>query len=245
MPLFVISTLIQILLIVHVVRTGRDRIWIWVLLMLPMAGGLAYLVMELIPEWRGTIGGQRALRGVKQALNPAAQVRHQADAWEQSPNAENGRHYADALLASGRYEEALAIARQAARGFFADEPLLMLAQAQALFGLEKYTECVQTLDQLISNNPEFKSAEGHLLYARALEKNGQTEQALKEYQSVATYFPGAEARYRLGEALHNSGQQAASRDIFEQILKDARLAPAHFRKSQKSWLNKAKAALNN
>src|ERR1700730_13905326 len=35
---------------------------------------------------------------------------------------------------------------------------------------------------------------GHLLYARALEDSGRTEDALAEYQAVTTYYAGAEAR---------------------------------------------------
>lgn len=243
MPLFAISLLIQIVLIIHVLRTGRERMWIWILIALPMIGGLAYLVVELIPEWRRTIGGQRALRQVKASLNPGGAVRQWQMAWEQSPNADNARGYAGALIANQRFEEALTILHQVTSGFFKHEPNLLLLIAEARYSLEQYPQAIEALETLIAENPGFKSAQGHLLYARALEQNQQTNKALEEYRAVAHYFPGAEARYRLGLALKNAGQHQESITEFEQILKDARLAPAHFRKSQKLWLSQVKTEL--
>ena len=44
------------------------------------------------------------------------------------------------------------------------------------------------------------------LYARALEESGRTDEALYEYQAVANYYPGAEARVRYGLLLDKAGQ---------------------------------------
>ena len=37
MPLFILSILLQIALVVHIVRTGRNTTWIWIVVMLPLA----------------------------------------------------------------------------------------------------------------------------------------------------------------------------------------------------------------
>ncbi len=47
---FVLSLVIQALLIIHVIKTGRNTIWIWVLALLSYAGVIAYVAAELIPE---------------------------------------------------------------------------------------------------------------------------------------------------------------------------------------------------
>lgn len=236
MPFLVISTLVQVLLIIHVVRSGRDRIWIWVLIMLPMAGGLAYLAMELIPEWTQTMGGRRTIRQVKDTLDPGAAARQYGAAWEQSPNAENARQFAGALVAGKRYQEALEVLARATNGLFRHEPNLLLLRAQAQFGLERYAESVATLEALIEHNPGFKSAEGHLLYARALQEEQLLERAIEEYRQVAHYYPGVEARYRLCLALRAAGREVECQEEVRAIQRDAKLAPAHFRKSQKHWL---------
>jgi len=234
---------IQIVLIVHVLRTGRSRNWVLLLIFIPLLSAIAYLVLELLPEWSGSIRGQRARRGLAGTLNPGGRLRQLQLAWEQTPNADNARHLATALIAAGRFDEAAPVLDQALSGLFATEPNLMLLQAQLAFEQGEPARAVETLDRLQAANPDFRSAEGHLLLARALEAAGQMPRALDEYRAVSTYFPGVEARFRLALALRTAGQEAASRSEIEQILADARLAPGHFRRAQAGWLRQARAAL--
>ena len=50
MSLFVISIIVQDLLIVHCIKTGRNTLWIWVIALLSYAGIIAYVAVELVPE---------------------------------------------------------------------------------------------------------------------------------------------------------------------------------------------------
>lgn len=235
--------LIQLALIIHVLKTGRSRYWILILIFMPLIGGVAYLVIELLPELSGSIRGQRALRNVKQTLNPGADLRQSEAAWSQSPNVDNGRRYAQDLLDSGKTDEAEDIINQALKGLFATEPTLLLLKARLQFEKERTREAVQTLESLQKHNPDFRSAEGHLLYARALEAEDRIDDAIREYSAVSSYFPGVEARYRLAMCLEVAGKSTASRAEMESILNDAKLAPPHFHKSQKTWLDAIKREL--
>lgn len=234
---------IQILLVVHVLKTGRNRYWILILLFLPLLGGLAYLAVEILPELASGIRGQRARRTLAGVVNPGGQLRDLARSWERTPNADNARHYAAALLDAGRYDEAAKVLEQALSGLFATEPNLLLISARLAFERGEPGRAVATLDDLQSANPDFRSPEGHLLLAQALEADGQEQRALDEYRSVSTYFPGAEARYRYAMALESFGKADESREELRAILADARLAPAHFRKAQSHWLSLSRAAL--
>ena len=242
--LSILIWLIQLALIIHVLKTGRSRYWILMLFFMPMIGGLAYFVIELLPEFTSSISGQRAVRSVKQTLNPGADLRQHKAAWEQSPNVDNGRRYAESLMDAGKTAEAEEIIDQALRGLFATEPTLLLLKARLLFEKERTGETIKTLESLQAHNPEFRSAEGHLLYARALEAEGEISQAVKEYSAVSGYFPGVEARYRLAMCLEVAGNESASRAELESILNDAKLAPSHFRRSQKTWLDAVRRELN-
>ena len=234
---------IQILLVIHVLKTGRARYWVWLLLFIPLVGGIAYLVIEVLPGFTGSITGQRTLRGVRKAMNPGGDLRTHESAWRQSPNADNARRYARALLADGKPGEASAILERVLSGFFGTEPNLMLLKAEAEFMQHRAAGAVRILEELWDANPEFKSAEGHLLYAQALEAAGDLEKSLQEYRSVASYYPGAEARFRLGLALRNAGQDDDAIAEFEQMINDARLAPKHFQKSEKHWISSARRQL--
>lgn len=238
-----LTYLVQLLLIIHVLKTGRNRYWILILIMLPMIGGVAYLVIEILPEFTGGVTGQRALRTVRQTVNPGADLRRHADAWDQSPNADNARRYAEALLDAGKHDEAEQVLDTALSGFFSTEPSLLLLKARSRFESGAPEESVALLERLQEENPEFRSPEGHLLYARALEACERAPEALEAYRAVADYFPGVEARYRLVAALAAQGEAEQARSEAEQLLKDARLAPAHFRKSQKPWLDRTREQL--
>lgn len=242
-PLSIIIWLVQLILIIHVLKSGRSRYWIMVLLFMPLIGGAAYLLIELLPEFSSSITGQRAVRNVKQTLNPGADVRQHEAAWQQSPNVDNSRRYAKALLDAGKTDEAEDIINQALKGLFKTEPTLLLLKARLQFEKDRTAEAVDTLESLQEHNPDFRSAEGHLLYARSLEAQGRVEDAIQEYSAVSGYFPGVEARYRLALCLASDGQDNAATREFESILNDAKMAPPHFRKSQKQWLDAVKKEL--
>ncbi|MDX1381537.1 MAG: tetratricopeptide repeat protein, partial [Xanthomonadales bacterium] len=235
---------IQLLLIIHVLKTGRDRYWIWLLIFIPLLGGAAYLLIEVFPGLAGDLRVRRAARGVRRAVDPGSGVRPEAADWERSANAETGRRYAAALIDAGRPAEALDVLDQVLNGLFEHDPALLLLKARAEFALDRHGAAVTTLERLNQENPDLRSPEGHLLYARALEAEGKTQEAIDEYQAVADYYPGAEARYRLGEALRRAGRDQLAREVFQRLVKDGQHAPRHFQREQREWLNAARKALD-
>ena len=242
MPIYV-TYAVQLLLIIHVLKTGRNFYWILILLFLPVIGGIAYLVVEVLPELAGGVRGQRAMRGMKQLVDPGGDIRACERAWDQSPNAENGRRYAQALISADQLDEALHILERTRSGFFENDPTLLLLEAQARFLKKEWDKSLELIERLREENPDFNSADGHLLHARALEAAGSLAEAITEYREVTGYFPGAEARYRLAAALKAQGQTEDAKEEFEHILRDAQLGPAHFRRSQKPWIKASKDAL--
>jgi len=70
MPLFILSGIIQLALIVHALKTGRSTYWVGLILMVPVIGSLAYLLIEVAPEYQNSVGGQRATRKIQDAVNP-------------------------------------------------------------------------------------------------------------------------------------------------------------------------------
>lgn len=241
MPLYLIGHAVQILLIFHVLKTGRDRYWIWLLIFLPGGiGALVYIVMEILPEFSQGITGQRAVRNIKKAVNPGGDLRTAAQAYERSQNAGTARDYAQALIVSDRLDEAREILQRMMGGLYANDPELLELLATAQFEQKEYRECISTLDQMTEHNPEHNSPHGHLLYARALQAAGDMDDALKAYASVAAYYPGAEARVRWCEAMVANNDLEDAKQELEAIDRDARLAPKYFRRAEKHWLAKAR-----
>jgi len=243
MPLLIIPIIIQVLLIVHAVKTGRNQLWIWVLAFVPLAGAIAYVAVEILPELFRSRAAQRTARGLKKAIDPGAQLRRLESEVRVGSNVASRQRYAEELLRHERYDDAIAQYRDALSGLYEHDPNLMLGLAQAQFGKGDAGAARTTLDELIRLNPEFRSPAGHLLYARALESEGDVHKALEEYRVLAPSYPGAEASVRYAQLLHKQGQRAEAHKIVRELLEQARIAPGHYRRAQRVWLEAAQRLL--
>jgi hypothetical protein len=234
---------VQALLIVHVIKTGRNQIWIWVLALLSYAGIIAYVAAELIPELLNSRATKRTVRGMKKALDPEAQLRQLAQRAQIGGGVDARQRHAEELLRLGRHQEAVEEYRRTLQGLYEHDPNLMLGLARAQFGARQPAEARATLDALIRHNPDFRSADGHLLYARALEQEGETRRALDEYKTLAGYYPGAEATVRYARLLRKEGQGTPAAEALRALLAQAAVAPAHYRRTQEEWLKQAEREL--
>ena len=241
--LYVVGIAISLPLIVHCIKTGRNRGWIWLLLSLPLVGSAVYFCVEVLPDLGNSRAGRRAVRGLRDTLNPEGDLRRAENAVKISGNVASRQKYADELVRLGRAAEALPIYQTCLTGIFAEDPKVMLGYANAQFAAGEPAAARATLDELIRKSPDFKSADGHLLYARALEGEGNHEKALSEYAAIAEYFTGAEAGVRYAMLLKQVGQTSQARETLQALLERARYAPAHYRRAQRDWLDQAASEL--
>src|SRR5579863_70529 len=243
MLLLILSVLLQAGLIVHVIKTGRNQLWIWAPILLPLAGAVAYVVVEILPELVGSRTAQRTARGLKKAMDPTADLRRYEGESRVAGNVASRQRYAQELVRHERYDEAIAQYQQALTGLYQHDPNLMLGLAQAQFSKGDAPAARATLDELIASNPDFRSPAGHLLYARALEAEGNTAKALEEYSVVAPAYPGAEAAVRYAQLLQAQGRKAEAQKVARELLDQARISPAHYRRAQREWLDAAQRLL--
>ncbi len=240
MALLIVTWVVQLLLIVHVLRTGRPYYWVLILLIAPGIGAAAYLIAEMLPELQANYTARKTLRRVKRTLNPGGELRQRQLEHKLSGSVDAARHLAAELIENGRYSEAITHYRTALTGLYENDPDLMLGLATAQFGDGDAEGCRKTLDDLKEHNPDYRSADGHLLYARALEALDDLDGALEEYEALAGYYPGAEARVRYAQLLERMDKPELAGQEYAQLLAAAELAPKHFRKAQKKWLTEAK-----
>jgi len=245
-PAYVVSVLVSFGMIAHCIKTGRSRIWIYVLaftLPMPFIGSAVYACVEILPDLLQTRTSRKAMRGIRQTLDPEGDLRRAENEMMVSGNVAARQQYANELIRLGRTAEGLSIYQNCLTGVFADDPKLLLGYAHAQFAANDPAGTRKTLDHLIAKNPDFKSPDGHLLYARALEGEGNTEKALAEYATVTGYYAGAEACVRYASLLRRSGQPALARETLQALLDRAKYAPGHYRRAQREWLDEAQKEL--
>ncbi len=243
MPFFLLSILIQACLVIHILKTGRPTIWIWVVVLLPMAGTLAYLVMEIIPDLMGTRTARRAVHNISRTLDPDKDLRRASFDLERADTIHNKMKLADEFLEREQFAEAKSLYENCLRGVHATDPLLMAGLAKAEFGLGEFEKTKSVLDKLIETNPDFKNEDCHLLYARSLDILGDTG-AEHEYQALAQYYSGPEAKFRYALLCKRLGKTQTAKKLLDDILITFRTAGRHYEQLHKPWLGKTKEELN-
>lgn len=242
-PIVLLSIVLQIACCVHVVRTGRPLYWVFILLLFSYIAVLIYFIAEILPELRHNPGARKAVRKFKERIDPEREKRDASRLLNLSDTPENRRRLAAESLRSGDYAHAAELYGQALKGLYATDPDLMLGLAKAQFGLGQPQLARDTLDALIAANPDFRSSDGHLLYARAVEGLGDIPAALHEYETVAQGYPGEEARARYALLLKRSGDVSRATSILREILTRSDAAPKYYRRDQRQWIELARREL--
>ena len=240
----ILSIAIQAGLIVHVIKTGRNMLWIWAIALLPLVGPIAYVVVEVLPEALGGRTARRARSGMQRMMDPDRELRRASAEVEISGNVDARRRLAEELLERNQYDAAIEVYQGGLKGIFEHDPTLLLGLARAHFGKRDYAAARLTLERLTQHNPDFKSADAQLLYARTLEAQDALDEAERAYATLAPGYPGAEARVRYGLLLKRRGKLADAQRVLKDLLDGAKLGPAHYRRAQAEWLERARRELS-
>jgi hypothetical protein len=135
------------------------------------------------------------------------------------------------------------IYRKALQGVFADDPDLMRGLARAQLGTGNGAAAIETLDALRKAHPGYQNQEAHLTYARALEALNRTDEALDEYQALAGYYIGAEARTRYALLLQKLGQPDKAAKLFDEVARLAKAKGVVLTPEDRDWVKVAQRNL--
>ena len=239
----IVMLLAQIACAVHVVRTGRNYYWVYIVLIFPGIGMAVYFFAEILPELMLSRSARKAAFGVAKALDPGKELREAMRRVQMTPTVENKAALAAAYFDAGQPAEAAALYREALAGIHATDPAMRLGLARAHFAQGDAAQTQAVLEQLRQTNPSYTSPEGHLLYARSLEQQGKHEAALNEYSALVHYYPGQEARCRYAMLLRQCGHLAEAHKLFEEVCQAIDYGPRHQRREQREWYELARREL--
>ncbi len=235
--------ILQVLLAIHAARSGRMQPWLYIIVFLPGIGCLLYVLVELLPELLGGRTGRRVTAGVVQAVNPGHHYRALARSVEIAPTVHNRLHLAEECLRLNRGAEALDLLQGCLAGMYATDPAIRLNLARAHYATGDFSAAVQVLDDLAHDTPDYRTTDGHLLYAMSLEGAGRTGDALREYAALADKFPGEEVRYRYAALLAQTGAPGTAQEKYQEIVRRVEVQGGVYRRAQRAWYDAARRAL--
>jgi hypothetical protein len=244
MPLIgMMHLLIAIGFIVHAHKTGRPQFWYLVLIFLPLVGSIAYVVFELLPEFASSRRGRQVAHDLRSALDPDREWREKKQRAEESDNVEAKLKLAQECERRGMWGEAVSMYRKGLQGIFADDPDLMRGLARAQLGAGSGAAAIETLDALRVAHPSYQNQDAHMTYARALESLGRVDEAETEYQALAGYFIGAEARTRYALLLQKQGRPDAAAKLFGEVARLAGVKGVVLTPEDREWVKVAQRNL--
>ena len=238
--LYLLIPLLQIICVVHIVRTGRPFMWIWIVLFLPGLGMIAYFIVEIAPGLFGSRTARNLQNSAVSTLDPGRELRRRRRALEEADTVDNRRLLAEAMEAAGQHEEALERYREILTGIHADDPGMLLGMARAAYGARQYELARQTVLKLGEANPRYQPVDAQLLHAMTLEALGRDDEAAEDYAALVTHAPGEEVRCRYALLLKRHGDRNAAKSLFDEILTRSRRAPRHYRRQQSEWIDIAR-----
>jgi hypothetical protein len=241
LPLFGLSLLFSILLCVHVVRTGREMFWLFIILIFQPIGGLVYAVAILIPSLLGGPTVRKARESARETLDPSRDYRMAKQAAEETPTVHNRMRHAAAAGELGRWDEAEAVYRAAAQGVHAEDPALAYGLARSLVELGRYGEARPILEKLESDHP--RTPQTALQLARVYEGLGMMREAEAPYNHAAARLPGLEGLARQAAFLARAGRKAEAQEALNEIDKRLARTNARFQKEGRQWRDLAADAV--
>jgi hypothetical protein len=241
---FLLTYGLAILLCWHIVRTGRDTFWIWIVLMAPGIGSLAYIAINILPEIFGGSTARKVSRAAREALDPHREYREAKQACDETPTVRNQSRLATAAMHMGHFAEAEALFRAAAQGVHAEDPVLLLGMANALLELKRPADALTVLEKLGKDEAHGRTPAAAMSLGRAYEDLGRVPEADQAYQWAAERLPGFEAlaRYAAFMARHDRRDEAA--EVVSELDKRMVKLRGQFRKEAQTWRDFAARALN-
>ncbi len=232
-----LSWVLQIALIIHVYRTGRPYWWIWILFMAPFIGGLAYVLIELVPGFRSPQGFLHSLKPQKWKI---AALRKELD---ESETVEKRIHLAEALFDAGKVQEAHDLAVECLTGVFKNDPRTLFDVARFKLALNQHREALALLEAVDTTANRMLAiavqvAKGDALLG--LQRHADAEAA---YLNVAGKHIGEAPRAGLASVYEHTGRQAEAVVLWKDIRSKFRKGNPAWRRAERKWYKLATSKL--
>lgn len=240
MPIIgLLHLLIAIGFVVHANKTGRPQYWMFILLFVPFAGSIAYIVFELLPELANSRRSRKVVSDLRTVVDPDREYRQLGERAMLSGTVDTKRKFAEECERKGMWQEAIDLYNEIAQGIYADDPEILRRLARAELGSGNPKAALATLNRLRIAHPDYQNQDAHLVYARALEKEGRLQDAATKYEALSGYFVGMEARTRYALLLQKLGEPIEAKKLLSEVVRASKAPGVVLSSDDREWVRVA------
>lgn len=222
MILIVASLCVQILCAIHVIRSGRNQIWLLFIMLFSLLGCFAYLMLEVLPQHWNNRHVRTARAQVVGKVDPERAVRDAECSLDLAETAANYIALGDAQAVRHRYAEADSAYRKALSLGPGGDWGTQVKLAGVLFERGESAEALRLLDAAPELGMGSERDRRTLLKARILADLGRPAEARLLFEDVIERIAGEEARCHYVSFLLQQGDRYRARSILEEVERRAK-----------------------
>jgi hypothetical protein len=232
--LFPYGVILQVLAIIHFIRRRPDTYWLWIILVFPGFGALAYILIEVIPDFG-------LLRSSFQVFPRRKRIRALEAMIVDNPSIGNYEELGDLYLDDGQFVKA----RECFDKVLAREESIdpLYRRALAALALNDYTAALADLEKVNARDSKYDYQRAAGLLAHVLGKLGERDKASALFAEVTETSTLSETQYHYASFLAETGRAAEAREWAERILRKKATMPEYIRRRERPWFRKTRALL--
>lgn len=245
MPILLILTVVvQVLFAIHVIRTGRNNYWLYLILIVPGMGCFIYFLVEVLPEVLHGTTGRKAKKGLLHWIDPGKEFRKAKYAFETSPTVANRIELAKLLTEKKDYNAVIALLEPALTDHFADDVMLLEGLAYAYYDKGEYAKAFAYIEKIYAREDVTPQDYIKLLRARTHIALGNLDAARTELEYLLPAFTGEEARVALARLYARMEMPEEARKVYQDIVTRGRNSPKYYQRQERHWIDMAKKELS-
>lgn len=229
--LFGYGFILQILAIAHWAKRGRDRFWIWIIIIGGAVGALAYFIVEGLPDWQDM---KRSFTGPARRRRIAMLRAMILD----NPSAGNYEQLGELLVqqkkwaeARDAYDKAIAARSDSLDSFY--------WRGVAAFECGDDEAALRDLQYVVQSQPKYDYCRAQTLLARALARSGRTGEAMNAFERLTGITTAAEVLVSAAEFFAANGREDDARTLVDGILARRPTMPAYQKRRDRAYLRRA------
>jgi hypothetical protein len=232
--LFPYGIVLQALAIIHFIRRRPDTYWLWIILMFPGIGALAYIFVQVIPDFG-------LLRTSFQVFPRRKRIRQLEAMILDNPSIGNYEELGDLYLDDGQYVKA----RECFDKVLAREESIdpLYRRALCALALNDYNAAIADLEKVTAADAKYDYQRAVGLLAHAWGKIGERDKASTLFAEVTETSTLSETQFNYASFLAETGRAAEAREWAERILRKKATMPDYIRRRERPWFRKTRALL--
>lgn len=210
---------LQLIAVVHCAKTGRDRFWIWIIIIGGLIGALAYFLVEGMPDWNALMRSFKGPARRRRIIALRAMIRD-------NPSAGNYEQLGELLVQQEKWGEA----RDAFDRAIASRSDLLDTfywRGVCAFHLGDHAAAITDLQYVVARDPKYDYSRARCLLARALARSGRVDEAMTTFDLLVESTTASESLVAAAEFYAANGRAETARELVEAVLSRRETMPSY------------------